>query len=240
MSIENYWELPEAKRARLTYEEVGAFADVELMMKGVKKPGELVLDPVPEYTPKTERYYVVGDVAFRNSDDVATFLLMRPLRVATDWSTGYDVEFVEPLTAPETVKNLPLRVDVLEHGRAHFIKRKATKTENDRRTAEHQKATREVAEALEAMWADWNACRAQLVRAEEVVRTFDRYCEIAKGDREIAAKFLHKTLGAVAIREAQTMTGETFECSPDGDPPTPPSVDRDVLPAKEAADGDPF
>jgi len=218
MTIQTYWELTEAERAKLTVEEVDAFAAVELMTKGVIDPGELKLEEEVDFKPRVRPWYLVGDIAFGTAGDASAFLSLMPMKVTSDWAVGYDVSFVQPLPGEMVVKELPDRAEVLERGRAHYTKRKAIREENAKRKDEHEKLSKAKREALADMWNDWTACGSRLTCAERTRDTFRKYVKLTNGDEGMAAKFLYEALGPGSIREAQTMMGETFGCNEDGVP----------------------
>ncbi len=206
--MRTYWDFAEAQRAAMSRDDVAKFIDAELMLKSVLQVPPLTL--VDESAPAlpTEPYYRIGgqydglDIAFRSEADVRAFLALGAQRIASEWATGSENRYVEPIVdTPIQLVQLPTKAQV--QGSAVALKEvQAAKSENERRRRDHVEATKKIDDALKGLWDDWHECVAKAQRVQHVADTFAKYLGLCDGDRKVASRFFAQTFSAASIREA--------------------------------------
>lgn len=214
-NVTTYWDLSEAERAALTRDDVARFIDVELMEKGVLKPKPLVLVDLPVVELEKETYFQIereyegnfNGVAFRTAEDAFDAIKRGIVAIAQDWQAGGTTKYPLPITPDVKVVTIQLATKAsVEASRATLKEVAAAKSENDRRTREHDEQARKVEATLKDLWDDWYRCTAKDTHLRRVADTFAEYKRTAGGSVAIAARFLRKAFPLSIINEAEAWT----------------------------------
>lgn len=189
----NYWNLPPRARGLLTHEQVGAFADYELMRKGILVVAPPPVLPIATVDYRTTEYFAIKEeyseprIGFTSVDAAQAFIDLKPLSISGDWETDATLakrtEFV--------IKSVRV-MDESEHARVKVLlkKNREAKRANEKAAEEYAESVRKQDAALETMWDDWHEQAAKEQTAQEIIRLFGEYVTRCKGDAYIAMEFL--------------------------------------------------
>ena len=121
--MNRYWDLTNKQRSLLTYDQVKALLEVELMEKGVlavPKPELITTEPVALIK---ETYYVphykgeysdqAMPFAFRSAEDCERFFEMDPLIVMSKWDLGKQEYVATPKEMKIVPSKYPAEIEVM-------------------------------------------------------------------------------------------------------------------------------
>lgn len=209
--MERYWDLSKKQRAALTREQVEAFADVELMERGVLKVPPLALEPVPDAPKPTTTVFLVKqggyhtvEVAFETPEAAQAFVELKPLIRSTEWCGSAHVARTSPLGEHAVFAEQVYSDAEWKAHKAAIEQAARARGANENAERERDEALRKQQAELGDMFKDWSACREAERDHRRVVETFRDYERIADGDRYVAARFLRKVFTIDQIRDAAT------------------------------------
>ncbi len=200
--MKTYWDHTERERAALDYDQVRDLLKFELMEKGIVDPAtpQLLDESTPDVP--TRKFYRVthakGEygareqfpVVFETPEQAEAFMSLKPGVSRKNWN--YPGEFFERTSGLQMeVVELPTEQDHLTH-RPALANAEANKKANSTAKAEHEKACREMDDALESIWGDYRSQQAQDRTHRRLIEVWERYVADCDGDEEIAMRFLRK------------------------------------------------
>lgn len=232
-----YWDLEERDRAALSAEDVKTYLDVELMERGVLRPRPPVLEPISEVELATRTMFGIKydsyhelDVVFPTAEAAAAFVALGAMLVKTDYQAG-SAKYLEPLSdAAISTRNVTTKEAALA-GRAVLRENNARKERNEKAQQEYEKAVDAVDKETRAIWDDWHECRRVVAGHARVLETWVNYVAMARGDEQVAGRFLFKAFTQSQVIDAFKFAGVEL--------PTAPQV-VEQAPAPAAEEASPF
>lgn len=208
--MKSYYDLSNKERAKLTYEELQPYLDVELMINGCVKviPYESIeLKKIPELTKKV--WYKVGEYVFDSIEKANSFIMLSPYRSDYEYQCGYDYKYAEELDSSIQ------QVYLYEHKQLNEIKdilifNKQAKEKNDKLTSEYNKKSSESTKIFDGIYLDWNSCKDHIIELEKVYKTYLSYLGLTNGDENIAHNFLKKVFSDSVIEESKNTLPELW------------------------------
>jgi hypothetical protein len=209
-----YWDLLEMDRAALSYDDVTAYLNVELMERGALRPKAPTPEPVTEvelvtrvvYGIKHGGYYEL-EIAFSSAEAVATFLASGAMLIKSDYEAG-GVKYAAPFDAEPSVAIRQVAMyDAILAQRATLRENNARKQRNDTAQREYEKAIAALDKETRDMWDDWYRCRMLVAEHARVIETWTNYVAMTRGDETIAWRFLVKAVPEPETREAFAFAG---------------------------------
>ncbi|UCG53602.1 MAG: hypothetical protein JSW58_08595 [Candidatus Latescibacterota bacterium] len=214
--MRRYWDLSERERAELNSEEIENFRQVELMEKGLvvpEKPKGIELEDV---SVESVKFYVISyvgryshsedlGIAFSCPEDAEAFLALRPRFVDYDTAIGSDYKTSTPLDHREPPSIKPIGLfpkDKLDSVKEALRSNKKKKEAHRDASNAYQRKLQEIYKESEAIISDWHQCIEKREAVKSLLRTWNRYVELAEGDEAIAGRFLAKAYEREEIQDA--------------------------------------
>lgn len=199
-TMKNFDDLSDAELIALTEEEIRYYIDAQCAEEGIRllPPGGPPVKPDKGTTADDLELWEIAGHHFRDRDDaerVAIAIGQTKSRMSLEYISGPSYR-KKAVPATDSVSGVSL-VRVLSQERhaamAQLIEEQeqALKTFNERQR-EYDKITTERARIVTYTHDKLNKARLRHQRRENLKTQFARYIELARGDREIAARFLAK------------------------------------------------
>jgi hypothetical protein len=198
VTMKSIHELTNEEIAELTDEQVNMFIDVECAYKGAP-----LLPPMPVEPPKPEAepdktFYGVADMWFATAAEAAEVLAVvsKHQQYTYDWRGNHYVAKRGAAYNGEDVRTKKMFSP--EHYEMH--RKELEKYESDKKLYDSEKKRYDEAlgkrgDTTQDVWDIVSKARDIKSERGQIKRTYDRYLEIAKGDKEIAFSFLTTSMG---------------------------------------------
>jgi hypothetical protein len=235
-----YWNLTIRQRTELTEEQLQKLLQVELMENGIVPAIEPALQDVPVAEPPNTIGWRIGNVVFLEHASVEKFLQLAPCQADYEHRAGYENKVLKPYSQQVDMVQL-YDEPAMQRNLAALQEAHAAKTHNEKAMKEYRAACDANHNATRALMDDYADCKRQLAEAEQVVRTFDEYVELADGNYHSAARFLAAAYKGRDVVAAFELAGRVWQWdAPDANhelPPAPLPTAAPLLPTEEY---DPF
>jgi len=193
--MKRYTELTQEELVLLKEEDVERFIEIEIASEGIMP---VACPEVPslesEGITRTEVAYEVGGLLFKKEDDAIAVSGMEQFSSTYDYLVGgYDYKWLDPvLEKTVTKKHFYRQTDVARI--KDVLQRNAEKHKiYEKQKNEYDKflsSTGKIRDAVYAAWRDALDLQQQFNDAKNI---FEKYCNLADGDKEIAAGFFKNT-----------------------------------------------
>lgn len=212
--VNTYWDLSEKERAGLTGNQVRAFADVELMEKGILKAVKPQLMEDPKSRPLTMVSMIkVGDVYFETAEKANAFLALEPYKAESDYKLGYSIHWPVLITdVPQTVALAT--IEEISSRKVELMQYEAQKDEAQRQREKYAMDCNAVFAACSDLWSDWHQQRELATKLSALRETWKEYLAMSGGDKDIAKGFLLRVFDQKTIDMSVEWYGE-IECNPE-------------------------
>ncbi len=211
--MQTIYDLTDDEIATLTDEQVNLFVDIECA-----KAGAPLLPPEPQELSKPEAkedktFYGVAGVYFEKPEEAAELLAV----IDRHRTFEYDYKSFGKVAKPgrtyganEITSVKMFSVGYYDEHRKSLEQYEAEKRKFDSEKKRHEQAVNERRETTAAVWELVSIARELKAEREQIARSFQRYLELAKGDKEIAFNFLKAGMAAAGYEHEHDAFLESF------------------------------
>ena len=190
-----YTELSQAALAALEEEDIERLVDIELAHDGimpVSPPSEVSASHPNSHITKDQKFYEVGGVLFKNESDALTFAKMERFKEDYDYSTGYDFKYPTAITDQPAPVFLYSKEAIDRHA-AIIVNHKEAKEAIEDHRKDYEEYKKAMTKVRTNIWNAISEAQSKQRKVDEARNTFEKYIELANGDKAVAIKFFKKT-----------------------------------------------
>ena len=131
-------------------------------------------------------------IAFRSSDDAATFAALLPASVDYEWEIGSEYPYAKQIGTHEITSRHLCRHQDIVNMMSDLKDQKSRKKANKEALTNYREACNEVEKASAGVWDNWRHCRGRQREVATIATTLEDYKSLCDGDAVLANKFLKK------------------------------------------------
>ncbi len=191
--MKTYWDLTDKERSCLTDEGLERYFDIELMKEGLVKPvmPEVIhkIDPSDKLKGLGTEMFFVDSVLFHSLDDAKVFLGLDPCSEEYSHYIGYEYKYAK--TIPNKITNkLVYDVNDLNKIKDEMVDYNLAKERYSKELKEYNEIKGIIDDILSDIKEDREKVYLLDRKYTNIKNIFNRFLELAEGDKEIAMKFL--------------------------------------------------
>lgn len=219
-AIRRFSDLTDAEVLALSDDELARYVDLECAIEGVplaltEPVRPEIVAPQPDVT-----LFGVGDLLFydRQDADAVVALVNGCRRAELKWSGDYSKQIAQPADEVEVVAQKHFSAELWATVRSAVQEHAQAKKQYEQELETYRKVARERDAISGEMYGRIRDLRRQQYERETMQREFDRYIDLANGDRRMAAQFLdraHREAARLLPEVAQLLEPEPREYVPD-------------------------
>jgi hypothetical protein len=215
--MQTIYDLTNKEVNKLTYEQVDRFIDIACAEAGTMLLPEVPIEPKLDKPAKDAFVYKVGEFKVGTPEEASKLLeflnTVQLLETSYDYACGYDDKYITAIQTsnePDIKKEAVYTAETYSKIKSLLQKYNDAKKDYEQKRKDYQKADSDRNKISSQIWEHVNNIKDKFSQKDRLKKEFNRYLNLADGDKEIALKFFENAF----VGELANMDdGEEFEKS---------------------------